>query len=192
MDYVENEKIKGLKFRDEIISNREYIDCEFYNCNFVDVEINNCIFKECTFYNCTMNNVIFKFSTMKNATLNESEFIGINWNTLKGDSFSAGPINKVRKCFFKYNNFISMRLNIFNFSGSKFQESLFEECDLIDANFKDVRFESTQFIQCNMTRADFREAYGYIIDIQSNKLKKAKFSFPEVTNLLSSIDIVID
>ncbi|APQ78153.1 pentapeptide repeat protein [Clostridium botulinum] len=192
MDYVENEKTKGLKFRDEIISNREYIDCEFYNCNFVDVEINNCIFKECKFHNCTMNSVIFKFSTMRNATLNESEFIGINWNALKGDSFSAGPINKVRKCFFKYNNFISMRLNNFNFSGSKFQESIFEESDLIDANFKDVRFESTQFTQCNMTRADFRGASGYVIDIQSNKLKKAKFSFPEVTNLLSSIDIVID
>ena len=139
-----------------------------------------------------MNNVIFKFSTMKNATLDKSEFIGINWNTLMGDSFRAGPINKVRECFFKYNNFISMRLNSFDFSGSKFKESLFEECDLMDSNFKDVNFESTQFTQCNMARADFRGAYGYIIDIQSNKLKKAKFSFPEVTNLLNSIDIVID
>ncbi|EJO5349147.1 pentapeptide repeat-containing protein [Clostridium botulinum] len=192
MDYFENKKIKDLKFKNEIISNKEYIDCDFYNCNFIDVEFNNCLFKGCTLNNCNMNSVIFKFSTMKNATLNESEFIGINWNTLKGDSFSTGPINTVRECFFKYNNFISMRLNNFNFSGSKFKESLFEECDLIDANFKDVRFESTQFTQCNMTMADFRGAYGYAIDIKSNKLKKAKFSFPEVTNLLNSIDIVID
>ena len=65
MDYFEEEKFKGLSFRSEIISNREYVDCEFHNCNFIDVEINNCIFKECTFYNCRMNNVIFKFSTMK-------------------------------------------------------------------------------------------------------------------------------
>ncbi|MBC5998209.1 pentapeptide repeat-containing protein [Romboutsia hominis] len=57
-----------MKFRNEIISNREYVGCEFYNCNFIDVEINN----------CTMNNFIFKFSTMKNAILHESEFISIN------------------------------------------------------------------------------------------------------------------
>jgi uncharacterized protein YjbI with pentapeptide repeats len=129
---------------------------------------------------------------MKNSVLIESEFIGINWNTLKGDSFSAEPINAARKCFFKYNNFISMKLNNFSFSGSKFQESLFEDCDLIEADFKDVRFESTQFIQCNLVKSDFRGAYGYAIDIQSNNLKKAKFSFPEVTSLLNSIDIVIE
>ncbi|WP_456300159.1 pentapeptide repeat-containing protein [Romboutsia faecis] len=62
----------------------------------------------------------------------------------------------------------------------------------MDANFKHICFEYTQFTQCNMTRSDFRGTYGYIIDIQSNKLKKAKFSFLEVRNLLISIDIVID
>lgn len=192
MEYFENEKIKGLKLRNETIRDIKYIDCEFYNCNFIDVDINNCLFNNCKFYNCTMNSVRFKFSIMKNSTLDKSEFIGIDWNTLKGDSFNAEPINVVRECFFKYNNFISMKLNNFKFSGSKFQESLFQDCDLIEADFKDVRFESTQFIQCDMTKADFRGAYGYAIDIQSNKLKKAKFSFPEVTSLLNSIDIVID
>jgi hypothetical protein len=41
MDYFENKKINDLKFRNEIISDREYIDCEFYNCNFIDVDFNN-------------------------------------------------------------------------------------------------------------------------------------------------------
>ncbi len=192
MNCFENEKIKDLKLRNEVISDREYIDCEFYNCNFIDVDFNNCLFKDCKFHNCTMNGIRFKFSVMKNAILDGSDFISINWNTLKGDSIGAEPINTVRECFFKYNNFILMKLNKVKFSSSKFQESLFENCDLIEADFKDTRFESTQFIQCNMEKADFRGAHGYVIDIQSNKLKKAKFSFPEVINLLNSIDIVID
>ncbi|WP_315066564.1 pentapeptide repeat-containing protein [uncultured Clostridium sp.] len=192
MDCFENEKIKDLKLRNEVISDKEYIDCEFYNCNFIDVDFNNCLFKDCKFHNCTMNGIRFKFSVMKNAILDGSDFISINWNTLKGDSIGAEPINTVRECFFKYNNFILMKLNKVKFSSSKFQESLFENCDLIEADFKDTRFESTQFIQCNMEKADFRGAHGYVIDIQSNKLKKAKFSFPEVINLLNSIDIVID
>lgn len=43
-----------------------------------------------------------------------------------------------------------------------------------------------------MEGADFRGAVEYIIDIKSNRLKGAKFSFPEVVNLLGALEIVID
>ncbi|MEQ8155382.1 MAG: pentapeptide repeat-containing protein [Clostridiaceae bacterium] len=192
MNYFEDEKINNLKLRNETISDTKYIDCEFYNCDFIDVEVDNCLFKDCKFYNCTMNNVTFKYTSMKNAILDNSAFIGINWNTLKGDSRTFEPIYSAKECFFKYNNFILMNLNKFKFSGSNFQESFFEECDLRETDFKDVRFQNTQFTQCNMTKADFRGATGYVIDIQSNKLKKARFSLPDVLTLLDSIEVLID
>lgn len=47
-------------------------------------------------------------------------------------------------------------------------------------------------LQCNMPKADFRGARGYAIDIKNNNLEGAKFSYPEVVSLLSSIDIIID
>ena len=192
MKYYENEVFDNINYRNEKIDNIEYIDCEFNKCTFIDSEFSKCIFKDCKFNKCTMNNVTFRFSTMKNSVVDNCEFIGINWATLRGDIIEVEPIQSARECFFKYNNFIFMKLNKFNFSGSRFQKSLFQECDLIEANFKEVRFESTEFIQCNISKADFRDSYGYQIDIRTNKLTKSKFSFPEVTSLLNSIDIIID
>ena len=87
---------------------------------------------------------------------------------------------------------ISKKFDNFKFASSQFQECFFEECSLKGCNFKDINFASTQFNRCNLSKADFRGAYGYNIDINSNILKKAKFSFPEVTSLLSSLDIIID
>lgn len=69
----------------------------------------------------------------------------------------------------------------------KFTDCTFENC-----SFEDCRLEATQFFKCDIRKADFREAKGYVIDIPSNKLKQAKFSFPEVTSLLTSLEIKID
>lgn len=72
------------------------------------------------------------------------------------------------------------------------QESIFEECDLQESNFRNCRLEATQFFRCDVRKADFREAKGYVIDIPSNKLRQAKFSFPEVVSLLDSLEIKIE
>lgn len=40
-------------------------------------------------------------------------------------------------------------------------------------------------------KCDFRESTGYEIDINTNMLKDAKFSFPEVVSLLDSLEIKI-
>ena len=68
----------------------------------------------------------------------------------------------------------------------------FEECDLQESNFRNCRLEATQFFRCDVRKADFREAKGYVIDIPSNKLRQAKFSFPEVVSLLDSLEIKIE
>ena len=39
---------------------------------------------------------------------------------------------------------------------------------------------------------NFRGAQGYAVDLETNRLSKARFSFPEVVGLLSSLDIKIE
>lgn len=85
-----------------------------------------------------------------------------------------------------------MNLKKFDFSGNIIQESLFEECDLKESNFKNCRLEETQIHNSDIRKADFRDSRGYIIDIPSNKLKQAKFSYPDVVSLLDSLEIEID
>ena len=80
----------------------------------------------------------------------------------------------------------------FDFSSNTIQESVFDECNLRESNFKGCRLERTQYINCDIRKADFRETNGYQIDIKTNKLENARFSFPEAINLLNCLGIKID
>lgn len=88
-------------------------------------------------------------------------------------------------------NFTDLKLKGISFRGSKVREVYFTSTDLQEADFSDVDLLGTLFHQCNLTKSDFRNAKNYGIDIQTNNLKKAKFSFPEAINLLKCLDIEI-
>ncbi|MGL4875523.1 MAG: pentapeptide repeat-containing protein [Clostridium sp.] len=64
-------------------------------------------------------------------------------------------------------------------------------CDLREAKFKDSSLSESIFENTNLSKADFSEAMDYVISPERNKIKKAKFSMPEVLGLLKDFDITI-
>ena len=56
---------------------------------------------------------------------------------------------------------------------------------MTDANF-------THPHDTNLMKADFRGAKNYVISPQDNRVRKAKFSFPEVLSLLKCLEIEIE
>ena len=78
------------------------------------------------------------------------------------------------------------------FDDSVLAGATFSDCDVSGGSFRGCELEDAEFLRCNLTGADFREAAGYVIDLESCQLKKARFSFPEVVSLLQALDIVID
>ena len=55
-----------------------------------------------------------------------------------------------------------------------------------------VRLGGTRFTRCDLQKADLRTAEEYAIDLETNKLKGARFSFPDVVRLLDGTGIVIE
>lgn len=78
------------------------------------------------------------------------------------------------------------------FDGSVLAGSTFSDCNISGGSFRGCDLEDAEFLRCNLAGADFREASGYVIDLESCRVKKARFSFPEVVGLLRTLDIVID
>lgn len=192
-NYYEEQIIKDQKYQNITKEQSKFIDCTFENCSFEDCTITGCVFVNCKFYKCSIISLTSKHSEMKNASFHKCNLIGIHcWNELLPAGKFAHSIEKLESCCLKYNSFIEMPFRKFDFSGNIIQESAFEECDLQESNFRDCRLEATQFFRCDIRKADFRDAKGYVIDIPSNKLKQARFSFPEVTSLLASLEIKID
>jgi uncharacterized protein YjbI with pentapeptide repeats len=88
-------------------------------------------------------------------------------------------------------NFADQKLKGTSFAGSKVKDVHFKNSDLSEVDFRETDLLGTIFHYCNLTKADFRNAINYIIDLHTNTLAKAKFSYPEAMNLLRSYDIEI-
>ena len=190
--YFEGQVIREQKIQSETMEYFKFIDCDFENCSFEDCKIINCTFENCKFYNCNIVSLSAQYSEIKNAEFKKCNLIGIHWGGLLPSGKYARALEKIENCYLKYNTFSDMNLKKFDFSGNIIQDSLFDECDLKESNFKSCRLEGRQIHNSDIRKADFRDSRGYIIDIPSNKLKQAKFSYPEVVSLLDSLDIEID
>lgn len=191
-NYHEAESFNSLALNSASLKNHKFIDCSFEGCTFENCKIGSSSFVSCSFNNCTIINPESHFSEIKNSTFEGCNLIGVVWGELCSAEKFATPIGTFKNCCLKYNTFYDMNLIKFNFSGNIIQDSLFEKCNLKESNFRYCRLDKTTFLQCNLTKADFREAMGYVVDIKTNLMKNARFSFPEVTSLLNTLDIKID
>lgn len=159
---------------------------------FLNMKLDRCTFSGCRFTRCNIVSLSATCTQVRYAEFDSCNLIGIHWNELLPAGRIKNPISKLSNSFLKYNSFIHMSLARFQFAGNHLEHSMFEECNLKDSSFEKSLLNTTQFTNRDLRGADFREATGYQIDINTNKLKGAKFSFPEVINLLSGLEINID
>lgn len=175
-----------------LLRGAEYNDCTFKNCRWNGVRIENCSFLSCTFERCTWSGVVFSFSQMSDAWFSGCAFRSISWGGLQGRSALVQPFGKTERCEFRYNEFSGMTLTRFDFSDCRFGDCTFDDCRLAGADFRGVPLGRTQFSRCDLEKADFREATEYIIDPTTNRLRGARFSFPDVVALLNGFGLKIE
>ncbi len=71
-------------------------------------------------------------------------------------------------------------------------EVSFIETDLSESVFNECNFSLALFQNTILEKADFRTSYHYIINPETNKIKKAKFAQSGIAGLLQSYDITIE
>lgn len=169
----------------------EFLDCTFEKCKFTDCTFIDCIFSECCFNDCTITNMQPKDTNMVFATFIGCAVVGVNWTALQSGSI-VSPIQKFDKCYLKYNNFEDISFKKFDFLQSSLIDCVFMKCDLSESNLKNCNLQNTEFSDCDLRKSDFRKASGFNINLFNNRIKGAKFSYPEVINLLNPFDIKIE
>jgi fluoroquinolone resistance protein len=184
---AEDQLIEGSDFSGTSLADHAYINCTFHNCNFTECILWNTKFTSCTFKACNLS-----LLKLEGCRLQEVQFIDCK---IVGAEFF-----KCEKRFFSIQA-IHSSLHYCNFSGltmkhTSFQESRLTECQFIDTNLTEANFTmsdlpGTLFHNSDLTKANFCGAKNYEIDVRNNKIKKAKFSFPEAIGLLHGFDIDI-
>lgn len=174
------------------LADAEFDDCVFRSCRWLGLRIENCRFSSCTFDHCILSGVVFSFSVMKDGWLLDSSFRSMAWGGLQGSSRIVQPFGKIRNCAFRYNDFSGMSLNGFDWSSCSFEECTFDSCQLSGASFRTVHLGNSHFTRSDLRKADFRDADGYAVDLATNQLQEARFSFPDVVRLLDGTGIRIE
>lgn len=188
-----NTKYYQQNFKDLNLSNQELLDIEFEQvtfdgCLFQDTVFKKCNLVDCEFVNCNLSLIKNQQSQFININFKDSKAVGVNWSKIKGD---IGVSLSFHSCDISYSNFWEV-----NFKGSKIfdciaKESTFLKADLRNCDCRKTDFWNAAFGDADLREADFRGAVNYYLDIATNKLKGAKFSSPEVLNLLKPLNIEI-
>jgi uncharacterized protein YjbI with pentapeptide repeats len=95
-------------------------------------------------------------------------------------------------CTLDHSVFFRTKLKNTVFKNSSLQETDFAESDLTSALFDNCNLTQAVFDGTILEKADFRTSYGYSINPETNRIKKAKFSISGISGLLDRYDIEIE
>ena len=194
---TENKFFEGKVFTDLSLSDKKiegcgFLDCEFRGCTFERCETLRCEFSECLFVDCVVREFKCEKTEMRFAAFERCRLSGIRWRMLTSSGRIGNVIRKIKNSELKYNIFSEMSLVKLDFSDTSVTESSFAECNLTESDFRRCNLTGTEFYKCDLRKSDFRQAKGYRIDIGTCKMKAARFSYPEVTDLLNQLEIKIE
>lgn len=184
----ENEAFKDLKLTEVDLTGKTFEECEFTGCFFLGGSFRDVTFNECVFRDCNLSNIPLMQANMGEVLFEECKLVGLDFSSCKKLLFSIKPDH----CILQMCNFSNLKMNDLSFKGSQFMDCDFYETNLSDTDFSNCNLKGSLFEQCDLSGADFRQATNYTISPDQNKLKKAKFSMPEVLSFLAPLEIEIE
>jgi fluoroquinolone resistance protein len=186
LNMIENKSFERIDYTLIPLDRGEYENCSFENCNFYSSDLSHITFRACKFIDCD-----FSLATILNTGLNDVCFkdcklLGVQFETCNPFLLAVDFEN----CLLKLSVFQKLKLKKTSFKNCNLQEADFSETDLSAAVFDNCDFNRAIFYKTLLEKADFRTAFNYSsIDLENNRIKKAKFSRSGVVGLLDKYGI---
>ncbi len=187
-----DEIYENLEFNGEDLTEITFEDCIFRDSSFQQADFSNSRFINCTFERCNISLIRVKNTQFNGLRILDSKASGINW--------TEAPLNS--RGIFSPPEFSSSILQGSVFQGLNLEDIVIKNCKVTDVDFssailkgadlKETDFERAHFNNTDLSTADLRGAVNYSIDMEYNRIKKARFSLPEAVSLLKHIDIILD
>ncbi len=187
MDTIFDQIFEKRDFTLEPLEKGDYERCTFSQCNFASADISHIQFSECAFANCNMSMVKVMETSLRDVRFRDCKLMGVAFGNCSNFLFSVGFEN----CILNLSSFHRMKMRKTKFTDCSLHEASFVETDLGESVFDNCDFSQALFEKTMLEKADFRTAYNYVLNPETNKIKKAKFSQTGIAGLLQSYDIDI-
>lgn len=187
MNITENTNFEKQNYSQIALAKGEYDNCKFVNCVFLDSDLSNVNFTECEFQDCDLSNVNLRHTVLNDVSFSNCKLLGLQFNHCSDFLFSIS----FKECNLSLASFYQVKAKGTKFSICGLQHVDFTEADLTSSLFNDCDFKAAIFERTMLEKSDFRSSYNYVINPETNKIKKAKFSMPEVLGLLRKYNIEV-
>jgi len=177
----------GLELTEADLSGRSFWDCSFSDCDLSYASLKDASLEGCVFKDCKLANTALDGAKLMNCSFDGCKLVGLRFFTCSAMSFEI----HLKDCRLELCNFSDLHMKRSSIVDSSVGECYFQNTFLVEANFSGSRFDGTLFHACDLQRANFLLASGYAIDPTTNKVRKAKFSLPDAVNLLSGFGVDI-
>lgn len=178
----------GVQYSQEDLTNNEYSNCLFKKCNFNDSNLSNSIFIDCQFYNCNLANVKVANCSFQEVLFKKCKLIGIRFTMIDPLLISWA----FRECLIMICDFSDLDIKESRFVKCEIRETDYINTNLLGSSFSESDLKLCRFHNTILDKVDFVNSVNYNINPTNNRLKQAKFSYPEVLSLLDSFEIKVD
>lgn len=184
-----SQNFNDLKFSNRDLSEKVFEACTFNKCDFGETVFKRCKFIECQFINCNLGVAKIANCRFSDVVFEQCKLVGIDWTSANWSSLALGSPIKMHKCVINDSSFFGLNMKGMVLVECKAHDVDFREGNFTDANFTLTDFTHSVFNKTNLTGANFQDATNYRIDINNNKVTRAKFSRQEAVSLLEGLGI---
>lgn len=182
---------ENVTINSDKVSDKQFYNCQFKRCDFTDTEFNHCRFEESTFTDCNLSLLKVTGSKFRNVMFKTCKLIGIDWTRANWPNIQISSTMDFDECSLNDSSFFGLCLIEIKMEGCQIQGVDFSEANCEEASFIQSDLLNSRFNKTNLNKADFTDAVNYSINVFDNQVSKAKFSLPEATSLLASLDIEV-
>ncbi len=175
-------------FSGKVLTERNYDNCTFIECNFLKAEFSNITFVDCRFVACDISLSKLFNTGMKTVSFDACKMIGLTFSDCSDFLFACD----FKDCQMDMCSFIEMPLKSSSFKGTSLREVDFSDADLSKVVFSSCNLDRAIFQNTRLEKTDFRTALNYAIDPELNKMSGARFSTDGLVGLLTKYKIKID
>jgi len=186
--YIEDKIFERTDFAENALIKADYEHCIFVNCNLLNADLSDINFSECKFNGCDISLANISRTALRNIKFKDCKLLGLHFENCNPFLFTVDFEN----CILNLSSFYKLKLKKTKFKSSSLQEVDFAETDLSSSLFDNCDLAGATFDNTVLERVDFRTSYNYSIDLEKNRIKKAKFAMAGIAGLLNKYDIEIE